>query len=488
MTASHDSMARARRVALASMIGTVAEYYDFFVYGTAAALVFGKLFFPTADPLLGTVAAFASFAVGFVARPLGGMVFGHFGDRVGRKKALIVTILIVGLGTVLIGLLPTFAQIGVWAPIALIAIRILQGFGVGGEQAGAVLLTAEYAPPARRGLMASLVQTGAPAGFLIPSALFAILTHTLSAAQFLAWGWRIPFIASALLVVIGLYIRLRIDESPVFAEIRQARQVESRPVIEVLRRFPRVIAGGLVAKLVETVAFTMYSMVVLAYGRAHGLDASMILQTIIVAVIIELPMIPLAGWLSDRVGRRPVYLFGALVHFALAYPFFLAMDTGQRLPLQLAMIGALSIGHACCYAPQASLFPELFPARVRCSGIALIWQFGSLIGGGVFSVVSIKLIQVAHGGSTSIVLYMMAIAAVSGLALLTLPETAPGRRRGQDIHDWGTIDSASAAMPAVSGAALVPTAMAAPTPKPTAMATAASKPAHDEARAALRHS
>lgn len=454
MDRSGGSTASARRVALASTIGTVAEYYDFFVYGTAAALVFGKLFFPSADPLLGTVAAFASFAVGFIARPIGGMVFGHFGDRVGRKKALIVTILIVGLGTVLIGLLPTYAQIGPWAPVALIAIRVLQGFGVGGEQAGAVLLTAEYAPPARRGLMASLVQTGAPAGFLIPSALFAVLTHLLSAEQFLAWGWRIPFVASALLVVVGLYIRLRVDESPIFAQIRAAKEVESQPLIEVLRRYPTLIVRGLLAKLVETIAFTMYSMVVLAYGRAHGLDASLILQTVIVAVVIELPMIPFAGWLADRFGRRPVYIFGALMHFALAWPFFVAMNSGQRLPLQLAMIGALSIGHAFCYAPQASFFPELFPARVRCSGIALIWQFGSLIGGGIFSVVSIKLIQAMHGSSTGIVVYMMAISAISAIALFTLPETAPARRRGHDMHDWGTLDAANPEpSPAYSSAA-----------------------------------
>ena len=229
--AAPASTAMLRRVAFASTIGTAAEYYDFFVYGTAAVLVFGQKFFPSADPLIGTLAAFATYAVGFLARPLGGIVFGHFGDRVGRKKALIVTILIVGLGTFVIGLLPDYQSIGIWAPIALIVIRVLQGFGVGGEQAGAVLLTAEYAPPARRGFFASLVQLGAPAGFLIPSGLFALLSATLTQAQLLDWGWRIPFLASALLVAVGLYIRLRTEESPIFATIQRTKAVASRPEI-----------------------------------------------------------------------------------------------------------------------------------------------------------------------------------------------------------------------------------------------------------------
>ena len=438
--ASSGSMANARRVALASTIGTIAEYYDFFAYGTAAALVFGKLFFPSADPLLGTVAAFASFAVGFIARPIGGMVFGHFGDKVGRKKALIVTILIVGLGTVCIGLLPTYAQAGWLAPAGLIAIRVLQGFGVGGEQAGAVLLTAEYAPSKRRGLMASLVQLGAPGGFLIPSALFAVLTHALTDEQFLAWGWRIPFLASSLLVMIGLYIRLRIDESPIFAKIRAAKEVESAPLLQVLRSFPGIVLRGLLAKLVESIAFTLYTMVVLVYGKSHGLDASLILQSIIVAVVLELPMILLAGWLSDRLGRRTVFIFGALMQFVLVYPFFAAVDTGNALMLHVAMICALSIAHAFCYAPQASMFPELFPARVRCSGIALIWQFGSLLGGGLFSVLSIKLIQMMHGSSAGIVAYLMIVSAISAIALYTLPETAPRRRKGEELHDWGSLE------------------------------------------------
>ncbi|MHB9838965.1 MFS transporter [Paraburkholderia terrae] len=434
--ADRKTRAMLRRVAAASTIGTAAEYYDFFVYGTAAVLVFGAKFFPSSDPLIGTLAAFATYAVGFVARPLGGIVFGHFGDRIGRKKALIATILIVGLGTFAIGLLPDYSQIGVWAPASLILIRVLQGFGVGGEQAGAVLLTAEYAPPRERGFFASLVQLGAPAGFLIPSGLFALLSATLTHEQLMDWGWRLPFLGSIVLVVVGLYIRLRTEESPIFASIRETKAVESRPVVEVVKQFGPTIVKGVGAKLIEACTFAMYTMIVLAYGRAHGISESLLLQTIIVAVVLELLAIPLAGALSDRIGRRTTFIAGAVLQVLLVVPLFHAVDSGNRLAIQAAMILAISVGHSLCYAPQASLFPELFPARVRCSGIALIWQIGSLIGSGVLGLVAVKLIQATHGNSIGLVIYVALLGIVSAVCLFLLPETAPARRGG-DLHDWG---------------------------------------------------
>ncbi|EIN02759.1 major facilitator superfamily protein [Paraburkholderia hospita] len=434
--ADKKTRAMLRRVAAASTIGTAAEYYDFFVYGTAAVLVFGAKFFPSSDPLIGTLAAFATYAVGFVARPLGGIVFGHFGDRIGRKKALIVTILIVGLGTFAIGLLPDYSQIGVWAPASLILIRVLQGFGVGGEQAGAVLLTAEYAPPRERGFFASLVQLGAPAGFLIPSGLFALLSATLTHEQLMDWGWRLPFLGSIVLVVVGLYIRLRTEESPIFASIRETKAVESRPVVEVVKQFGPTIVKGVGAKLIEACTFAMYTMIVLAYGRAHGISESLLLQTIIVAVVLELLAIPLAGALSDRIGRRTTFITGAVLQVLLVVPLFHAVDSGNRLAIQAAMILAISVGHSLCYAPQASLFPELFPARVRCSGIALIWQIGSLIGSGVLGLVAVKLIQATHGNSIGLVIYVALLGIVSAVCIFLLPETAPARRGG-DLHDWG---------------------------------------------------
>jgi MFS family permease len=434
--ADRKTSAMLRRVAAASTIGTAAEYYDFFVYGTAAVLVFGAKFFPSSDPLIGTLAAFATYAVGFVARPLGGIVFGHFGDRIGRKKALIVTILIVGLGTFAIGLLPDYSQIGIWAPASLILIRVLQGFGVGGEQAGAVLLTAEYAPPHERGFFASLVQLGAPAGFLIPSGLFALLSATLTHAQLMDWGWRLPFLGSIVLVVVGLYIRLRTEESPIFASIRETKAVESRPVVEVVKQFGPTIVKGVGAKLIEACTFAMYTMIVLAYGRAHDISESLLLQTIIVAVVMELLAIPMAGALSDRIGRRATFIAGAVLQVLLVVPLFHAVDSSNRLAIQAAMILAISVGHSLCYAPQASLFPELFPARVRCSGIALIWQIGSLIGSGVLGLVAVKLIQAMHGNSIGLVIYVALLGIISAVCIFLLPETAPARRGG-DLHDWG---------------------------------------------------
>ncbi|MFP6562072.1 MFS transporter [Paraburkholderia sp. B3] len=433
--ADRETNAMLRRVAAASTIGTAAEYYDFFVYGTAAVLVFGAKFFPGSDPLIGTLAAFATYAVGFVARPIGGIVFGHFGDRVGRKTALIVTILIVGLGTFAIGLLPDYSQAGIWAPVALIAIRVLQGFGVGGEQAGAVLLTAEYAPPRERGFFASLVQLGAPAGFLIPSGIFAVLAATLTHEQMMDWGWRLPFLGSIVLVVVGLYIRLRTEESPVFAAIRATQAVESRPVVEVVRQYGATIAKGVGAKLIEACTFAMYTMIVLAYGRAHGVADALLLQTIIVAVLLELAAIPLAGALSDRIGRRATFIAGAVLQVLLVWPLFHAIDSGSRFAIQIVMILAITVGHSLTYAPQASLFPELFPARVRCSGIALIWQIGSLIGSGLLGLVAVKLIQATGGDSIGLVVYVAVPGIVSTISVLLLPETAPARL-GTDLHDW----------------------------------------------------
>lgn len=424
-----------RRVASASAIGTAAEYYDFFAYGTAAVLFFGHLFFPSSDPLISTLAAFATYAVGFLARPLGGIVFGHIGDKVGRKKALVITILIVGLGTFCIGLLPTYEKIGVWAPVLLILIRVLQGFGVGGEQAGAVLMTAEYSEPKHRGFFASWVQIGAPVGFLLPLALFALLNATLSPEAMMDYGWRIPFLLSLLLVIVGLFIRLRIDESPVFAQIRETKAEESRPLVEVIRDFPGIVVKGVCAKLIEACTFAMFTVIVLAYGKANNLDANILMETMIVAVILEIFAIPLMGSLCDRIGRKPVYIMGALLQVIMIVPFFLAINQDSFWLTQLVMILVLSVGHSMCYAPQASYFPELFPTHIRCSGIALIWQMGSLIGSGILGLVAVKILQVTEGHYYGLATYVVVLGVISIIGLLMMPETAPQRLK-REYQQW----------------------------------------------------
>lgn len=430
-----DNIPVIRRVATASAIGTAAEYYDFFAYGTAAVLFFGQLFFPSENPLISTLAAFATYAVGFFARPLGGIVFGHIGDKVGRKKALVITILIVGLGTFCIGLLPTYEKIGVWAPVLLILIRVLQGFGVGGEQAGAVLMTAEYSPPARRGFFSSWVQIGAPIGFLLPLALFALLNTTLSPEAMMAYGWRIPFLLSLVLVIVGLFIRLKIDESPVFAQIRETKAEESRPLVEVVRDYPGIVAKGVCAKLIEACTFAMFTVIVLAYGKANNLDTNILMETMIVAVALEIIAIPLMGALCDKIGRKPVYIAGALLQVFMIVPFFLAINQDGFLLTQLVMIVVLSLGHSMCYAPQASYFPELFPTHIRCSGIALIWQIGSLIGSGILGLIAVKILQMTDGHYYGLAGYVIVLGVISIIGLLTMPETAPLRLK-REFQQW----------------------------------------------------
>ncbi|MEU7692247.1 MHS family MFS transporter [Microbispora hainanensis] len=424
-----------RRTVGASVVGTVAEYYDFFIYGTASALAFNKIFFPEVDPAVGTLAAFSTYAVGFFARPLGGLVWGHIGDRIGRKRALVSTLLLTGLGTFAIGLLPTYQQIGMWATAILVLVRLVQGFGVGGEQGGAVLLTMEAAPPARRGWYASFVQLGSPAAYLVPSALFAVLTGSLSEESFLSWGWRVPFLLSAVVVVIGLFVRLRIDESEVFKAARRKKQAESAPLPLLMRNHRKEVFGGLFTKFVEAAVFPFYTVFLVSYGKQHGVDDSMVLNAVIIAIVCELITIPLIGRLTDRIGRRPVYLAAAVLNLVLIVPAFKAIETGNMAVIVLLLVAGLALGHAGTYAPQASYFPELFPAAVRYSGVSLVWQFGSMIASGPFTVVAAALL-IAGGGSFGwVAVYVGALVLISVIALFFMPETAPGRLAGKEYAD-----------------------------------------------------
>jgi metabolite-proton symporter len=409
-----------RLVALASMIGTTIEWYDFFLYGTAAALVFNRLFFPTFDPLAGTLASFGTYAVGFVARPIGGIVIGHYGDRIGRKSMLVLTLIIMGVATFGIGLLPTYAQVGPWATVALIILRLAQGFGVGGEWGGAVLMAVEHAPAGERGFYGSWPQIGVPAGLLLSTAVFAQFAR-LPEDQFLSWGWRVPFLLSLLLVGVGLIIRLQILETPAFTRLKAAQTEARRPIIELLRTQRKEVLLAMGARLAENGAFYIYTVFVLVYGTQKvGLDRQTILNGVLIAAACALVAIPFWGALSDRLGRRPVYLFGAAVTALFAYPLFWLLDTGSTFLVWLALVAALVLAHSPMYGPQAAFLSELFGTRVRYSGASLGSQFSSVIAGGLSPFIATALLPYGRGALAS---YIIAMALVTIVAVLMASET-----------------------------------------------------------------
>jgi metabolite-proton symporter len=409
-----------RLVAVASMVGTTIEWYDFFLYGTAAALVFNRLYFPTFDPLAGTLAAFGTYTVGFVARPIGGIVIGHYGDRIGRKSMLVLTLIIMGVSTFGIGLLPTYSQIGPWAAVALVILRLAQGFGVGGEWGGAVLMAVEHAPAGARGFYGSWPQIGVPAGLLLSTAVFAQFAG-LPEDQFLSWGWRVPFLVSILLVGVGLIIRLRILETPAFTRVKEARTEARRPIVEVLQTQWKEVLLAMGARLAENGAFYIYTVFVLVYGTQKvGIDRQTVLNGILVAAACALVAIPVCGALSDRLGRRPVYLFGACVTALFAYPLFWLLDTGSTPLVWLALVVALVFSHAPMYGPQAAFLSELFGTRVRYSGASLGSQLSSVIAGGLSPFIATALLPYGRG---ALAWYVMAMALITIVAVLIASET-----------------------------------------------------------------
>ena len=370
-----------RRVALASMVGTSIEWYDFFVFGTASALVFGRLFFPTFSPLAGTLAAFASFAVGFVARPVGGLVFGHIGDRIGRKTTLVLTLTMMGLATFLMGLMPTYASIGVWAPILMVALRFVQGLAVGGEWGGAVLMATEHSHGGRRGFFGSFAQVGSAVGGLMSNGMF-LLVRQLPGDEFLSWGWRVPFLISIVLVFVGVFIRLRIMESPVFAQIKETRRLAKVPALELLRFDARnvLLAAGLyMAHGTLFYAMTVYTV---AYtSTVYGFTQDTYLIGVTIAGAVQCFTIPMYGALSDKLGRRPVIVFGTLFIIAFALPLNFMITSQIPVLIWLAVVISICVGHNAVYSPTAALYSEMFPAHVRYSGASLGYQLGGAIAG-----------------------------------------------------------------------------------------------------------
>jgi metabolite-proton symporter len=424
-----NASASPRKVIAASLVGTSLEWYDFFLYGTASALVFNKLFFPNFDPLVGTLLAFATYAVGFIARPLGGLVFGHFGDRVGRKQVLIVTLLIMGIATFLIGALPTYQAIGVAAPILLVVLRFVQGLGLGGEWGGAVLMSLEHGAPDRRGLNASWPQVGVPVGNLLAAGVLGLLNLLLTEDAFLSWGWRVAFFLSGALVLVGLWIRLTITESPLFEEVESAGEKARMPLIEVIKRHPRGLLVAMGARLGTDVAFYTFTLYILTFLTANlGLPRSVGLNAVLIGSAVQVALIPLFGGLSDRYGRRPVYALGAVSAAVWAFVFFPLLSTRSPVVIVLATVVAL-VTHAAMYGPQAAFIAEMFSTELRYSGASMGYQIAGVLGGGIAPLVSIALAG-ATGTAFAVSFYVLAMVALTLVALWAAPETA-----WEDLHD-----------------------------------------------------
>lgn len=365
------------RVAFASLIGTTIEFYDFFIFGTASALVFGKLFFPSLSPVAGTLASFATFGVAFAARPLGGVIFGHFGDRVSRKRMLITTLVLMGIGTVAVGCVPSYAHIGVAAPILLVVFRLLQGLALGGEWGGAVLMAVEHAPEGKRGFYASWPQVGVPLGLVLGTGLFYGIQH-MPASSLESWGWRIPFWASAILVGVGLYIRMKIEDSPAFRAVKQADEVERFPLGVVVRKAPKGIVLGALANAAANIPFYMATTFAYTYAAHIGVTHDAVLLAVGSASLVQCFTVPLVGSLLDRHGRRPVLLTGCVATVIWAFPFFALIDSHNTAALIVAFMVALPICHSLTYAPLSSFLPEIYPTRLRYSGASISYTIGGL--------------------------------------------------------------------------------------------------------------
>jgi len=412
-----------KKVAGASLIGTTIEWYDFFIYGTAAALVFPALFFPGSDPVTGTLLSFATFGVGFFARPVGGAIFGHFGDRIGRKSMLIITLTMMGLATFAIGIMPTYDQIGVMAPILLTVLRFVQGLGVGGEWGGAVLMAVEHAPPGKRGLYGSWPQMGVPAGLILSNTAFLLLSG-MPSESFQAWGWRIPFVFSLVLVGVGLVIRLKIMESPGFAKIKAEKTESQVPIVEVFKYHWKQVVLAAGAFIIINSYFYILVSYIISYATAEdiGFSQGQVIGVLLFSSAVAFFSIPAWGALSDRVGRRTLYLIGSLGMGVSAFLVFGAVDAGSLFGFAaahtLALAGFLAMG----YGPMAAMYAELFSTRLRYSGASLGYQGGAIFGGALGPIIAVALFD-ATGTSTSIAIYVLAMAILSFVCMYALTDT-----------------------------------------------------------------
>ena len=419
------SQPKMTKVALGSFAGALMEWYDFFVFGTASALVLDKLFFPDGNPTLAKLSAFATFGVGFLARPLGGVLFGHLGDRAGRKKTLIITLSVVGTCTFAIGLLPTYHSAGFWAPLLLVLLRLGQGFGLGGEYGGAALMTVEHAPTHRRGLWGSVPQAAASTGIMLATGVFALVTR-LPDAQLYSWGWRVPFLVSVVLLAVGLFIRSKVSETPEFERLRREQSLARRPVVEVFRA-PGVLGRTFGARLAESISSNVGNAFAISYVSTQlAVQKSVPLNGMLVASALGIVATPVFGALTDRYGRRPVYLAGAAFVVVAAFPFFALLDSKSEALIWLALIAMYIFGPTLMFAGQSTYFTELFGSNVRYTGLSLAYQ-GSAVVGGLTPLIAASLLTWAGGRPWLVAGFLALAGLVTAWCVWRSPETRPVR-------------------------------------------------------------
>jgi len=424
------------KIAIASAIGCSIEWYDFFLYGVVSAIVFNKLFFPSSDPTVSMMLTWTTYAVGFLARPLGAIIFGHFGDRIGRKTILILTLVIMGTATFAVGLLPTYQEIGIWAPIGLLVLRVFQGIGIGGEWGGAVLLSIEHSPRQRRGFYGAWPQIGVPAGMCLSAGVVAVISLFLSDADFAAWGWRIAFLLSAVLVVLGIYIRMKIFETPAFLKVKETKKEVRVPFVELWRSHPKNVVLGMGARYIEGVCFNTYAVYVLSYlTTSQKLPQSEVLAAITVASLITIFIIPLWGSLSDRIGRRLQFGCAAIATGLLVFPAFGVFAQPMSMPwIWLAIIVPFGIVYPALYGPQAALFSELFDTRVRYSGVSFVYHFSGIFSSGLTPLIMSWLLLKGGGQPWMICIYVAIVSLISTVSVFLMKEGSK-RDIAQDIAD-----------------------------------------------------